>query len=105
MLGSFKVPKAVIRSMGFFAFIFFFEFIVLILDHKIMEITHHEPWKMLGIKIILIGFMLPFHHWLEHKVTHYLIEHKLVDAAWITGKKFWNRKPEPKAELPDDSEL
>ncbi|MBS1771828.1 MAG: hypothetical protein JST82_03135 [Bacteroidetes bacterium] len=109
MLGAFKVPKFLIRSMGFVSFIFFFEFIILLLDHKIMEITHHEPWKMLGIKVVIISFMLPFHHWLEHKVTHYLIEHHLVDAEWINSRKFWRKKPKPaakpEAELPDNSEL
>ena len=107
MFGVFKVSKLVIRSVGFFAFIIFFEFVILLADHKIMEITHHEPWKMLGIKIIIISLLLPFHHWIEHRVTHYLIEHHLVDAAWIEGKKFWKRKKTVPMdnELPNDSEL
>lgn len=107
MMGSFKVPKVIIRSMGFFSFIFFFEFIILLADHKIMEITHHEPWKMLGIKIVIISFMLPFHHWLEHKVTHFLIEHQLVDSSWLNNKMPWKKKSKPLggADLPDNSEL
>jgi len=84
MLGSFKVSRWVIKSLGFFSFIFFFEFIILLADHKIMEITHHEPWKMLGIKIIIISMLLPFHHWLEHKVIHYLIEHKIIDTSRLS---------------------
>lgn len=93
MLGSFKVSRWVIKSLGFFSFIFFFEFIILLADHKIMEITHHEPWKMLGIKIIIISMLLPFHHWLEHKVIHYLIEHKIMDTSKLSPLKFINRKP------------
>ncbi len=99
MLGSFKVPKIIIKSLGFFSFIFFFEFIILLADHKIMEITHHEPWKMLGIKILIISFLLPFHHWLEHKVIHYLIEHKLVDTNRFSLRK-WFGKKEPAAAIP-----
>lgn len=105
MMGVFKVSKVLIRSLGFISFIFFFEFIILLLDHKIMEITHHEPWKMLAIKVVIISMLLPFHHWLEHKVTHYLIEHKLVDAKWLNGRKFWKKNPVPaQKELPDSSE-
>lgn len=86
-LGSFKVPAIFIKSLGFFSFIFFFEFIILLADHKIMEITHHEPWKMLAIKILIISFLLPFHHWIEHKVIHYLTAHKLIDPRKLSLKK------------------
>ncbi len=92
MLGSFKVSKIIIKSLGFFSFIFFFEFIILLADHKIMEITHHEPWKMLGIKIIIISMLLPFHHWLEHKVIHYLTEHKIIDTSKLSRFNPINRK-------------
>ncbi|OSZ78732.1 hypothetical protein CAP35_10935 [Chitinophagaceae bacterium IBVUCB1] len=92
MLGSFTVPKIIIKSLGFFSFIFFFEFIILLADHKIMEITHHEPWKMLGIKVLIISFLLPFHHWLEHKVIHYLIEHKLIDTQRFSLRKLFVKK-------------
>lgn len=77
-LGLFKVSPGVVKAMGFFAFIFLFEFIILILDNQIHHLTHGEPWKVLMIKIGLIAFLLPFHHWIEEKVVHYLIEKKLV---------------------------
>jgi hypothetical protein len=78
MLGSLKVPSWTIKMLGFFSFILFFEFIIMIADHKIYEITANEPWKILLIKIGLIAFLLPFHHWIEKKVTQFLIEHKLI---------------------------
>lgn len=84
MLGSLKVPAWIIRTIGFFSFILFFEFIIMIADHKIYEITANEPWKILSIKIGLIGFLLPFHHWIEKKVTHYLINHKLITISKLT---------------------
>lgn len=92
MLGSFKVPRVFIRSLGFFSFIFFFEFIILIADHKIMEITHHEPWKMLAIKILIISMLLPFHHWIEHKVIHYLMEHQLIDTSKLSPRKLFYKE-------------
>jgi hypothetical protein len=72
LLGVFKISPAVIKGLGFFAFIFLFEFIVLLLDSQIHEITHGEPWKVLGIKIFIIALLLPLHHWLEEKMLHYL---------------------------------
>jgi Tetratricopeptide repeat len=72
ILGVFRISPGVIKAMGFFAFIFLFEFIVLLLDEQIHEVTHGEPWKVLGVKIIIIGMLLPLHHWLEEKMLHYL---------------------------------
>ncbi len=78
MLGSLTIPTWVIKVLGFFSFILFFEFIIMIADHRIYEITHNEPWKILLIKIGLIAFLLPFHHWVEKRVIHYLINNKLL---------------------------
>lgn len=78
MLGSLKVPKWVIKVLGFFSFILLFEFIIMLADHKIYELTNNEPWKILLIKIGLIAFLLPFHHWIEKKVIRYLISNKLL---------------------------
>ena len=72
LFGVFRISPAVIKALGFFAFIFLFEFIVLLLDQQIHEFTHGEPWKVLGVKILIISLLLPFHHWLEEKMLHYL---------------------------------
>ncbi|MFL5809817.1 MAG: tetratricopeptide repeat protein [Flavisolibacter sp.] len=78
VMGAFKVSEATIKIMGFFAFIFLFEFIILIADTKIHGWTHGEPLPVLGIKIVLIAMLLPLHHWLEHKVVHYLASRRLI---------------------------
>jgi len=78
MAGFFKVSVSVIRTIGFFAFIFLFEFITLLADNQIHHLTHGEPWKVFAIKIVLIAFLLPFHHWIEEKVIHYLTKHHLL---------------------------
>lgn len=77
-MGIFKVSVTTIRVMGFFSFILLFEFIILLADAKIHHWTHGEPLPVLGIKIILIAMLLPLHHWLEHKVVHYLTTHRLI---------------------------
>ncbi len=81
MLGSLKVPEWIIRMLGFFSFIFLFEFIVLLSDHMIEEITQGEPWKVLLIKIFLIAILLPLHHSIEKRVITYLLNHKLLDIS------------------------
>ena len=67
-VGIFNVPIKWVRALGFIAFIFLFEFVILLADTWIHHATHGEPWKVLGIKVVLIGVLLPLHHFLEHKV-------------------------------------
>lgn len=75
-LGKLKVKPWFIRSLGFISFILLFEFIILLIDHQLHEFTHGEPLPILLIKIVIIAFLLPLHHWLEHKVIHYLLRHE-----------------------------
>ena len=89
LLGVFKMSPSIIRAMGFFAFIFLFEFIVLLLDDQIQIVTHGEPWKVLGVKIFIISMLLPLHHWLEKKMTHYL-----TFKAHTIKSKIFHRKTE-----------
>lgn len=72
MLGRFSVSLSVIRALGFLSFIFLFEFIILLADRPIQVVTGDEPWKILLIKIALGAGLVPLHHWLEHRVIHYL---------------------------------
>lgn len=78
MLGIFRTSKATIKVLGFFAFIFLFEFIILLADNQIHHWTHGEPWKVMLIKIALISLLLPLHHYLEEKVIHYLTSHQML---------------------------
>jgi tetratricopeptide (TPR) repeat protein len=89
MLGFFMVSPRTIRAVGFFSFIFLFEFIILLADKQIHEWTHGEPWKILLIKIFLAAVLLPLHHWLEHKVIHYLSTRRKItpSGGWWFKKK------------------
>lgn len=77
-MGKFNVKPWFIRALGFLSFILLFEFIILLIDHQIHALTHGEPLPLLLIKIVIIAFLLPFHHWLEHKVISYLMKNKTV---------------------------
>jgi hypothetical protein len=75
-MGKFKVKPWFIRALGFLSFILLFEFIILLIDHQIHDLTHGEPLPLLLIKIVIIAFLLPLHHWLEHTVITYLMRTK-----------------------------
>jgi tetratricopeptide (TPR) repeat protein len=79
MFGVFSVSQPTIKILGFFAFIFLFEFIILLADNQIHHWTHGEPWKILAIKIGLISILLPLHHFLEEKAIHYLTSRKMME--------------------------
>jgi hypothetical protein len=66
----------------------------MIADHKINDMTGGEPWKVLLIKIILIGMLLPFHQWLEHKMIEYLLSHRLIDISKFSFHQIfhWQRQ-------------
>ena len=94
MIGMFRVSAFVIRLMGFLSLIFFFEFIILLLDTRIHQLTHGEPWKVWLIKIAIISILLPIHHYLERRLIHYLMSRRLISLrsrlffnSLFTGKK------------------
>lgn len=75
-LGHLRVKPIIIRAIGFISFILLFEFIILLIDKPLHHFTHGEPLPLLLIKIVIIAILLPLHHWLEHKVIHYLMQHR-----------------------------
>jgi cation transport ATPase len=97
MLGMFKVSATTIKLIGFFTFLMFFEFLFLILKKSVYSFTKGEPWKDLLFMILLAAILLPLHHWMEHKVIHYLTSHnRLTD----TGKGIVDRLLKRKKEAP-----
>jgi hypothetical protein len=99
MLGAFKVSSGTIRIVGFFTFLMMFEFIFLLSKKSVYTFTEGEPWKDLAFMIALAALLLPLHHWVEHKVIHYLTtSHKLkLDTSRYSVKRIFqkNKKKEP----------
>jgi tetratricopeptide (TPR) repeat protein len=95
VLGMFKVSATTIKMIGFFAFLMFFEFIFLIFKKNIYSFTNGEPWKDLLFMIGLAALLLPLHHWLEHKVIHYLTSHnRLTSAGHHIKRRLFRRTKE-----------
>jgi tetratricopeptide (TPR) repeat protein len=78
MMGWFKVSASTIKAIGFFAFLLFFEFIFLVFKKNIYGITKGEPMYDLLFMIALAAILVPLHHWLEHKVIHFLTSHHML---------------------------
>lgn len=81
LLGFLKVSEFSIRALGFFAFLFLFEFLLLIIDKYIHELTHGEVISLLVIKVAIAAVLVPIHHFLEKKVIHSLTTRKLLRAG------------------------
>lgn len=95
ILGMFKVSAGLIRAIGFFVFLMLFEFIFLVFKKNIYSITHGEPWKDLLFMIGLAAGLVPLHHWLEHRVLHYLTSHnRLTSAGHHLKNKLFGRNRE-----------
>lgn len=77
-LGMFKVSQLTIRALGFISFIFLFEFIIMLMDNWIHNMTDGQPFHSWLIKIGVISILLPLHHYFEHRVIRYLLTHKLL---------------------------
>lgn len=68
-----------VKPLGFIAFICLFEFIILLIDNELHHATHGAPLLIWIAKIGIIGLLLPLHHYLEHKVVHYIQSKKLAE--------------------------
>jgi len=98
-LGMFEVSKAVIRTLGYFAFISLFEFILLLLDHPVMKLTKGEPLRLWFVKIALIALLVPFQHYLEKGLVKFLQSRKLLEVRKrFSFAELLKKKPVPKGE-------
>ena len=87
MMGWFKVSANTIRAIGFFSFLIFFEFIFLVFKKNIYGLTHGEPLYDLAFMIALAAILVPLHHWLEHKVIHFLTSHHMLKLRGIFSRR------------------
>jgi hypothetical protein len=78
IISSFSVPMWLIEMLGFFSILFIFEFIILILDHKIHHWAHGAPMKIFLVKIAILSVLFPWHHVIEHGVTNFLKKRKQI---------------------------
>lgn len=87
MMGWFKVSAGTIRAIGFFSFLIFFEFIFLVFKKNIYGLTHGVPLYDLAFMIALAAILVPLHHWLEHKVIHFLTSHHMLKLRRVFSRR------------------
>ena len=87
MMGWFKVSANTIRAIGFFSFLIFFEFIFLVFKKNINGLTNGVPLYDLAFMIALAAILVPFHHWLEHRVIHFLTSHHMLKLRQVFSRK------------------
>lgn len=87
MMGWFKVSANTIKAIGFFSFLIFFEFIFLVFKKNIYGLTHGEPLYDLAFMIGLAAILVPLHHWIEHKVIHFLTSHHMLKLRGIFSRR------------------
>ncbi|HEY5773826.1 MAG TPA: tetratricopeptide repeat protein [Chitinophagaceae bacterium] len=93
VLGMFPISKVTIKLLGYFAFISLFEFIVLLIDPFLHDLTHGQPLQIWLIKIVLIALLVPLQHFLEHKTISYL--HSRKKKYTFSIKKWWQNQKKP----------
>ena len=64
--------------LGFFNILLLFEFAILIIDSKLHHWSHGNPLPMFAAKVAILSFLFPLHHYVEHLVVKYMLEHNLI---------------------------
>ena len=90
IMGMLPVSRVTVKLLGYFTFISLFEFIILLIEPFLHDLTHGEPLKMWIFKIIIIALLVPLQHGLEHKLVTYLEKRKKKKILSI--KKWWVSK-------------
>lgn len=93
-LSFYDLPKWWLKSMSFISFVMLFEFIILIIDSKLHDWSHGDPYKILGVKVLIIPLILPLHHWMEKKFVDILLRREVaVLFKNLKNKLFPPKKP------------
>jgi tetratricopeptide (TPR) repeat protein len=101
LIGMFPVASFTNKILGYFAFISLFEFVILILDTFLHDITHGEPLKIWLLKIIIVAILAPFHHYLEKGMTRFIESKRLVKLREkMSFKKWWPKQKKVPVAVP-----
>jgi len=78
VLSRYRVPEWVIRGLGFFSVLMLFEFIILVLDQKLHHMTHGAPLPIFIIKVTILTFLFPLHHFIEEAIIKFMMAKKQI---------------------------
>jgi len=84
IMSRYKVPEWAIKGLGFFSVLMLFEFIILVLDQKLHHMTHGAPLWIFIIKVAILTFLFPLHHFIEEAIIKFMMAKKQL---WKPSKK------------------
>lgn len=84
IMSRYKVPEWAIKGLGFFSVLMLFEFIILVLDQKLHHMTHGAPLWIFIIKVAILTFLFPLHHFIEEAIIKIMMAKKQL---WKPSKK------------------
>jgi len=82
------------RFLGLIGLLLIFEFINLLTHPWIETITHHNPFLILLILVLLASVLVPAHHALEEKIKKKLVEKRKAKPTKTFNTKLDTSKPE-----------
>lgn len=92
LLGMYPISPFTIRLFGYFVFISIFEFIILLIDSWLHRIAHGKPLWIWLMKVAIIALIVPVHHFIEHRVVHFLHTRKLHAFREKISRSFKKKK-------------
>ena len=92
LLGMYPISPFTIRLFGYFVFISIFEFIILLIDNWLHRIAHGKPLWIWLMKVAIIALIVPVHHFIEHRVVHFLHTRKLHAFREKISRSFKKKK-------------
>ena len=82
------------RFLGLIGLLLIFEFINLLTHPWIERITHHNPFLILLILVLLASVLVPAHHALEEKIKNKLVKKRKAKPTKTFNTKLDTSKPE-----------
>ncbi len=76
ILSSIKLNIRLIRLLGIFSLLFFFEYLTLFLHPTVARLTNHTPIYEILIFVAIAAIFIPLHHRAEHWLIHKLLHHR-----------------------------
>lgn len=89
---NFKWSKLWIRILSYISLITLFELLLYITVYSLDKYTLGEPIKVLGLKVLLIAIITPFHHKIESAVVKFFTKYqvsKLIKEKFVKVKLFF----------------
>lgn len=80
LLGRLQIPERLVGMMLFFAFLLFFEFILLIIDPFVDDYTGGVPLPKLGINAVLALTLAQMHRLLENRLRNVVLKRRAQEA-------------------------